>query len=56
MKIEKNEQWKLDGKCPICRRKDYCSKPCTRAKRARENFVRGAIMDAMLNVLTRPNK
>ena len=31
--IENNEQWLKDGKCDICRRKNYCSKPCTKNKR-----------------------
>ena len=30
---DKTEQWNLDGDCDLCRRKKYCSKPCTKAKR-----------------------
>lgn len=56
MNVDKSEQWNLDGKCSICRRKNYCSKPCTRAKRARESFIRGAFGKAMLDVLMRPDK
>ena len=56
MNVKKNEQWKLDGKCSICRRKDYCSKPCTRAKRAEESFIHSAVRNAMLDVLMRPGK
>lgn len=32
--IEPNEQWKLDGDCNKCRRKNYCSKTCTAADRS----------------------
>lgn len=32
-KAEKNEQWKKEGKCSICRRVDYCKKDCTARKR-----------------------
>ena len=31
---EQNERWLSDGDCRQCRRKDYCSKPCTKFKRA----------------------
>ena len=31
--MDKSEQWLLNGDCRICRRKKYCSKPCTRCKR-----------------------
>ncbi len=37
--IERNEQWKLDGDCSTCRRKNYCSKTCTAAdKRERREM------------------
>lgn len=32
-----SEQWKLDGDCSICRRRDYCSKPC-KVRADREYF------------------
>jgi radical SAM protein with 4Fe4S-binding SPASM domain len=28
-----SDRWKSDGKCSLCRRKEYCSKPCTAHKR-----------------------
>lgn len=28
-----SEQWKADGKCEDCRRKDYCKTQCTANKR-----------------------
>ena len=33
MKINKTEQWLLEGKCKKCRRKAYYSKPCTKNKK-----------------------
>jgi len=27
------EQWDSEGKCKDCRRKNYCTKPCTANKR-----------------------
>lgn len=37
MSIDKSEQWLLDGKCIMCRKKNYCSKPC-RACKDRRNY------------------
>lgn len=28
------EQWKSDGKCDICRRKEYCGKKCKAYERS----------------------
>lgn len=39
--MEKSNQWELEGKCSICRRKNYCSKPCTRNKRETKAFIKG---------------
>lgn len=33
-----NEQWKSNGDCSICRRKEYCRKSCS-ANEARMNRV-----------------
>ena len=55
-----NEQWKLHGDCSICRRKNYCSKPCARCKRSairkqnmiiREymNKITGGVMNELIN-------
>lgn len=33
LKTLNTDQWLLEGKCGDCRRKNYCKKPCTRAKR-----------------------
>ena len=47
MENNKSNQWELEGKCNLCRKQNYCSKPCTRNKRATEAFVRGLITDKM---------
>ena len=44
---DKNEQWLLDGKCHICRRKEYCSKPCKACKDRRAYEMRCAVARAM---------
>ena len=33
MDVLENEQRLTDGICHLCRRKRYCAKPCTQAKR-----------------------
>lgn len=43
------DSWKIDGNCKECRRKKYCSKPCTKNNGRREEMLRKAVMDAMLN-------
>lgn len=50
-KIDKTEQWLLDGKCHICRREKYCSKPCTKYKRREQYKMRSAIARAMARML-----
>lgn len=45
--MENNEQWISGGNCNLCRRKNYCSKPCTLAKRKRKAMIRGLVADAM---------
>lgn len=45
--INQTEQWELNGDCSLCRRKNYCSKPCKKAKQANEAFIRGAVRDIM---------
>ena len=42
-KINESEQWLLSGDCSKCRRNNYCTKPCTRAKR-----VTHALMKSMV--------
>lgn len=51
-KINESEQWLLDGKCHICRKRDYCSKPCTKCKSRREYEMRCAVSRAMVRAMT----
>lgn len=45
--MSNSEQWKLDGKCSLCRRKTYCSKPCKAYKNSTKRFIKRAITEAM---------
>lgn len=47
MEINNSEQWKLTGDCSKCRREKYCSKPCTRCKRATNSIIQSAAINAM---------
>lgn len=47
MEENRTNQWELEGDCSICRRKNYCSKPCTRCKRETHKFLIGAAVDAL---------
>lgn len=49
---EKSEQWLLDGKCNICRRKEYCSKPCRACKNRSQYEMRCAVSRAMFRAMT----
>ncbi len=51
MNTDKSEQWLLDGQCGICRKKNYCSKPCRACKDRREFEVRRMIASAMYQVI-----
>ena len=46
-KIPENEQWKLEGKCSICRRNNYCSKPCSKNKRRTHAIIRNSVETAI---------
>lgn len=51
-KIQKNEQWQLQGNCDKCRRNNYCSKPCTRYKKTARKQLEKIVakkMDEMTN-------
>lgn len=50
--MDKSEQWLLEGKCHICRRKEYCSKPCKACKIRRDYEMRCAFSRAMIRALT----
>lgn len=45
MEIDISEQWKLYGDCSQCRRRSYCSKPCTRCKRYNDFEIRRVICE-----------
>lgn len=36
---EGKESWLTNGNCEECRRKNYCSKPCTKHKRLNDNYL-----------------
>lgn len=46
------EQWLSDGKCHICRRREYCSKPCTKCKSRRQYEMRKVIRSSIARILT----
>lgn len=46
-KIEQNEQWKLNGDCNLCRRKNYCKKPCTKYTRATNRMIYSMVHQIM---------
>ena len=48
--MDKSEQWKLGGKCSLCRRKKYCGSPCTANKRKGEAFIRNTVAAAMYGI------
>lgn len=45
--INENEQWQLEGKCDLCRRKNYCKKDCTKKKKRIEKEINSIIMDKL---------
>lgn len=46
-KVNKNEQWLLDGNCDICRRNNYCKKDCTKRTRAKKAWIKGTVINAL---------
>lgn len=51
--MDKSEQWKLNGRCALCRRKKYCGKPCTANKRKKEKFLSDAVAAALYGIFKR---
>lgn len=47
-----NEQWKLNGDCSKCRRRDYCTKPCTKCKTRNSRIMTSFVVSKMLEVMT----
>lgn len=46
-----NEQWKEDGKCNICRRKNYCNNRCKVAKERQEYEVGRLVTRTMFKAM-----
>ena len=46
--MNNSEQWKLEGNCDICRRNNYCSKPCTIAKRKDTKILHDLVVNKMI--------
>ena len=44
-KIQLRDAWETDGNCEMCRRKDYCSKQCTRNKRRTNAMIHNMIAE-----------
>ena len=45
--MENSEQWRSGGNCNLCRRKNYCSNPCTLAKKRQKAMIRGLVADTI---------
>ena len=45
--IPETDQWKLDGDCNKCRKKDYCGKECRAAKIAFQKYMK-ELVDGMI--------
>lgn len=52
-KINESEQWLLDGKCHLCRKRDYCGKPCSKCKSRRTYEMRSVMAAALAKILDR---
>lgn len=46
-----NEQWLTNGICEKCRKRKYCSKPCTRNKRRASAVLRSATIQAIKRII-----
>lgn len=46
-----NEQWKSDGDCYICRRKEYCRKTCAANRKAVHRAINEAISNCTNKVV-----
>ncbi len=40
---ENSDRWLIDGDCSKCRRRQYCSKDCTKRKRSMNRMIRDFI-------------
>ena len=46
--IKENEQWKLDGHCPLCRRQKYCTDECAASQRTYDEQLGRLIMEGLI--------
>ena len=46
--MEQNEQWLSDGDCKICRKRNYCTKPCKRNQWKRQQDLNSAVAEAIV--------
>ena len=46
--MDKSNQWELNGDCTLCRRKKYCSNPCTMNKRYNKYLLNRAVAGVMM--------
>lgn len=50
--MNKSEQWLSNGECEMCRRKEYCSKPCKACRNRQEYELRCHVAQAMFRTMT----
>lgn len=48
-----SEQWNDIGDCSVCRRKNYCSKPCKRGQMRQQRDIAGAVAGAIIKAWAR---
>lgn len=48
MNVDESEQWLLDGRCEVCRRKNYCNKPCKREKKRASDKMLTSFTEIMI--------
>lgn len=51
--MEQNEQWLSDGDCKICRKRNYCTKPCKRNQWKWQRDLNSAFAEAMAKTVVR---
>lgn len=42
-----SEQWKLEGDCSLCRRKDYCKTDCKAHKEYINKIIKQSLVDKL---------
>lgn len=47
-----NEQWLRNGDCSLCRRRNYCKKPCKAHKTRSDQLLRSVVFEAMADTIT----